>query len=1090
MQPLPPFLSEFVNALVGDYRVDRVIGKGGMAWVLLAEERALKRLVALKLLDPALAPEPLLRSRFAREAEAAASLQHPHIVPIYRVGEAAGLPYYAMQYVEGETLAERLEREGKLPPESATRIVREVAQALRAAHRRGIVHRDVKPQNILISSDDGRALVTDFGIARLIDDATATRARESLTGVGFSIGTPRYMSPEQVEGSANVGPASDLYSLGVVLYEALTGQFPYADIPGRSVMLSHAVDPIVPLAKRDTSLPAQLVSVTERLLEKSPDQRFTSADALLEALATTGERTAAQATAAMPRLRTRRIAIGAALLAVVAAGTVLVLTKPATAAEDPRRSLLVGYFDNTTRDPALDWLRIGGVELLTRSLVRWNDLRVVETPRLLDLARRAGLDEDAGMSQADVIKLARESGAGTAAVGSILRTGTDRSSITLRLYDVSTGDLIRQEVEEAASDTLMPDAFARLADRVFSIAGAPAGAVTDDEPPTRSIVAYREFISGLRATNRWRLDSAELHLRAAVEADPSFGLAWIRRAENNYLVEGPTEGVAAFQHYADSALAHSRGRPLKERLLIEALHHHFSADFPAARASARRLISLDSNSVDGWRVLGLALLFDRYIHADAEGKDSVGFDPTMALRAFRRATALDVSNRQVLAFQGFLLGMAAYEMDGRPTGQLPMMRHAPSWTTAAFLAPVRQFRYVFLTDDSARFGPAEVITRQTSPAEFERSRLSALGSLQRLLAEWLAVAPDDMGAQFTRVRVAELTGDWETALAAFERVAEVGSPTEPWSPDWERLRLHMLARNDSMMLVISDRLAERLDRELPMLRSAPWVIAVLANAQARAGRVDEAFRTIGVMQQIIRSISPRQRLSLTELEDTIADLRRRAWTGQVGRAELPAAEAQVKRLIDAVPDSLHTTAALRVFPTLGLPAAMLGDTARVATYRAALAPSRRSTYPGLDAMAAAVAGDKQQTVRALQRVASDTGVQWPGSNYLASRAALLSGRAAEALRYAERVDSGLFRSTGTLDLDWLFSARAIKARGDAALALGDSARARREYERFVTLWRNADAELAGERVEAQRKLDSLRTAGDRAGVRVPTQPSR
>jgi serine/threonine protein kinase len=151
MTSLPQWLSDFSAAVAPEYRVIRLLGQGGMASVLLAEELALKRLVAIKVLDPMLMSDPAFRTRFSREAEAAASLEHPHIVPIYRVGEVIGIPFFAMQYVEGETLGDRLAREGKLSSSEAVRITREVAQALRVAHKRGIVHRDVKPQNILLN---------------------------------------------------------------------------------------------------------------------------------------------------------------------------------------------------------------------------------------------------------------------------------------------------------------------------------------------------------------------------------------------------------------------------------------------------------------------------------------------------------------------------------------------------------------------------------------------------------------------------------------------------------------------------------------------------------------------------------------------------------------------------------------------------------------------------------------------------------------------------------------------------------------------------------------------------------------------------
>jgi eukaryotic-like serine/threonine-protein kinase len=1056
-----------------------------MGAVVLAEERALRRNVAIKILDPQLAQDTAYRLRFAREAEAAARLQHPNIVPIYRVGEAGGLPYFAMQYVDGETLAARVAREQRLSPDEARRIARDVARALTAAHRRGVVHRDVKPHNILLDADDGRALVTDFGIARLTDDSAATATRDQLTGVGRLIGTPRYMSPEQATGGVPVGPPSDLYSLGLVLYEMLSGAFPYEETPGRNPMIAHIVDPIVPLRVRQPAVPADLAEITERLLEKEPTRRFATADALLSALDGNGSGArlsgAGSPAARVGRRPSRRGLLSGAVVVLVLAAAGWLLRARTVAAEDPRRSLLVGYFDNTARDPALEWLRVGGVELLTRALSRWSDLRVVETSRLLDLARKAQIADGVAMSRDDVLRLAREAGVGTAGVGTVLRTGDERSSITLRLYDASSSSLISEATEEVAADSLLPAAFGRLADRVFAIAGAPKDAIIDGEPPTRSLRAYREFVAGLRTANRWRLDSAELHYAAAVEADPAFALAWMRRADVNLNAKGPFQDPAPYIQWADSALKYSTGRPVKERLLIEAFHQFVGGAYGDARANARRLIALDSTNALAWALLAAASADDRFVVKTASGQDSTGYDPNLILAASRKAVALDASNHQTLSLLGSILVDAAYSRPGIPLGRVWLSRERPLVRNKDFRqGPGVFYQMVMLSEDSLRFGPLMDVARATTPAELQRSRTFATEALRGVLDLWLTVGPEEGLAHALRSWLAELDGDWDLAFRSLDRAASLSGWLLPYDPDWARLHLALASRRDSLAQVIADRLEKDLPRQLKAAadQSMPMPVAMLANAQMLAGRIDAAQVTVEQSRRNFERLAPPRMTPMRMLNDSILLLRNSIWPGRTTEAELVAIERRVAAIVSALPDSLKRGAYLNQFAPLAYPAALLGDTARIARLRALLPPPRRALYPGLDAIAAALAGDRAGAERAIARTVADTAYPWPGSRFLAGQAALLIGRPTEALTLLAGVDSSAFDTWG-FDQDWMIYTRSLKARGDAALAVGDTATARRYLSRFVRLLERADPVFHPERNAAQAALTAI-TRGDRS----------
>ena len=255
-------------ALGGQYVIQRLLGRGGMGAVYLAVERSLERLVAVKVLAPEVAGAPAHRERFRREALVAARLSHPHIVPLYAFGEARGLCYYVMGYVRGESLAERLKREGPLPCEAVRRVLAELGDALDYAHRRGVVHRDIKPANILLDDESGRALLADFGIARSPD------AAERLSMSGVAVGTPHYMSPEQALGSAGLDGRSDIYSLGVLGYVMLTGREPFTGENAQQVAYAHVTREPPPLLGAVPDTPAELAAAVTRCLAKDPADRW------------------------------------------------------------------------------------------------------------------------------------------------------------------------------------------------------------------------------------------------------------------------------------------------------------------------------------------------------------------------------------------------------------------------------------------------------------------------------------------------------------------------------------------------------------------------------------------------------------------------------------------------------------------------------------------------------------------------------------------------------------------------------------------------------------------------------------------------
>ncbi|MEO8138769.1 MAG: protein kinase [Gemmatimonadota bacterium] len=279
-EPNSSLATRLSEALGTAFTIEGEIGRGGMGVVYRARDERLKRRVAIKVLPPELAFQAEIRARFTREAETAARLSHPNIVPIFTVGEGNGLVYFVMGYVDGESVGGRLKRRGKLPVEEARRIMKETADALSAAHAFSVIHRDIKPDNILLDGTRGRVMVTDFGIAKAMSGGSGA----TLTSAGVAIGTPQYMSPEQAAGEKEIDGRSDLYSLGIVTYQMLTGELPFTAPTVAGILMKQITEmaPAVELKRPDC--PEDLALAVMRCLEKDPENRWPSADALRRAL--------------------------------------------------------------------------------------------------------------------------------------------------------------------------------------------------------------------------------------------------------------------------------------------------------------------------------------------------------------------------------------------------------------------------------------------------------------------------------------------------------------------------------------------------------------------------------------------------------------------------------------------------------------------------------------------------------------------------------------------------------------------------------------------------------------------------------------
>ena len=265
-------------ALSGHYRIVRELGAGGMATVYLADDIKHRRQVAVKVLRPELVAS-IGAERFLREITIAANLQHPHIVPLHDSGQFDDVLFYVMPFVDGSTLRQHLQTEGALPLPDAVRILRDIADAMSAAHARGVVHRDIKPENVMIS---GRhALVADFGVAKAVSQATG---HHTMTAAGMALGTPMYMAPEQAMADPNADHRADIYAFGVLAFEVLTGRPPFTGTTPQAIIAAHLTTAAALVTAHRAEVPPPLAAVVARCLEKFPDQRYQTADEILVAL--------------------------------------------------------------------------------------------------------------------------------------------------------------------------------------------------------------------------------------------------------------------------------------------------------------------------------------------------------------------------------------------------------------------------------------------------------------------------------------------------------------------------------------------------------------------------------------------------------------------------------------------------------------------------------------------------------------------------------------------------------------------------------------------------------------------------------------
>ncbi len=573
-----------VRAVGERYLVEGEVGRGGMATVYRARDRKHGRTVGIKVLREDLAAA-LGPERFLREIEIASGLNHPHILPLHDSGTAEGLLYYVMPFVEGESLRDRLDREGRLPVGDAVRIARQVADALAFAHARGIIHRDIKPENILLQA--GHAVVADFGLARAVD-AAAGAGR--VTQTGTALGTPSYMSPEQIEGRDDIDGRSDVYSLACMVFEMVAGRQPFARSSLSATLAAHLTGPTPRLADTVAGVPAGLDDALARAMAKRPMDRFQGAAAFGAALA--GQETA-PVLARSPRRK--RWAALAVMLAVGLGVTAVALQRRSTASLSSTTVAVLPFGGGGSDSLGL---REGMVSLLATKLDGAGDIRSVDPRALLSHITRAGRRP---LGPEDGNRIAQQFGAGHFVLGEVLDVG-GRLSLSASLY--RTG----RDREAVATATVIgtPEEVFDMVDRVTAQLlggwGGPTSTRVDRiaAVTTHSLPALKAYLEGEAALRSGGFDRAARAFQRALAADSLFALAWYRLSTTAFWL---TRNVLAIEAAERAAMLTGR-LPEREALVLQALRSFLRSDADQTEQQLRAILGTYPDDVEGWFLLG------------------------------------------------------------------------------------------------------------------------------------------------------------------------------------------------------------------------------------------------------------------------------------------------------------------------------------------------------------------------------------------------------------------------------------------------------------------------------------------------------
>ncbi len=840
------------TALAGRYVIVRELGAGGMATVYLARDLKHEREVAIKVLRPDLSAS-LGAERFLREIRIAAQLQHPHVLTVFDSGEAGEFLYYVMPYIEGETLRTKLVRDGQLPVGDAVRILREIADALAYAHGRGVVHRDMKPENVMLS---GRhASVMDFGVAKAVSEATG---RQNLTTMGVALGTPTYMAPEQATADPHTDHRADIYAMGVIAYELLTGRPPFSGASPQQVLAAHVTQAPSPITQARATVPPALAELVMRCLEKNPSDRPQKASELFDRfdqlMTTSGSMTptetaphasvAAIAAGAKQRRGLRPIAIGLlALLAIGAGGWGVWRVRGGGAPGGPTR-LAVVPFEN--QGPAAQsYFTDGLVDEVRTRLTELSSLRVIARTSSETYRGKKSRPQDMGSELGVQYVLTgtvrwQEGGAGGTPVKvrvspELIRT-SDGTTAWEKSFEVDPADAfavqgrIANEVSEALHVALTPQEKSAANVGMTTNPAAYDAFLQAEVAAKHDVTAYTFGSPVSRAA-----------YQRAIQLDPAFALAWAHlsfvRMEAYHFVLGGNDSLLVLA--AAAAAESNRLAPglAAAHIALGTVQYWGKRDYAAARREYEQAVAIAPN--DGLALEMLGALSRR------EGR----FDEALTL--FRRVVELDPRNARAL-------DLIAFGVDGTQgsAAAAPFFEHSVAIDPEFVLTWSDYFDSALGSGDTAA---AQAVWKRADSALGTRWTTYILGDLiqnpnermigtvldaperTRLLAAVPSSGVDSIPLLYAKSVLVEAAGDAPAARRLADEAWEIAARRKP-GIDGAQVRAMISLQRGRFEDAVRD--AQSAVRQTPVSFDpvdGPAFLFILAEAHAAAGHTDSAL---------------------------------------------------------------------------------------------------------------------------------------------------------------------------------------------------------------------------------------------------------
>jgi eukaryotic-like serine/threonine-protein kinase len=678
------------------YEILALLGEGGMGAVYKALDREVERTVALKLIRPELASNPAILARFKQELLTAHQVTHKNVIRIYDIAEADGVKFITMEFVEGRDLRHVLTATGKLPVSEAVEIVRQVCYALDAAHGAGVIHRDLKPQNIMQEDRTGRILVMDFGLARTIGG-------DGMTQTGALLGTIEYMSPEQSMGKP-LDQRSDIFAVGLIFYELLTGNTPYKADSIMASLLRRNQERAIPAADLDPTIPKALSDVVSKCLERDLEQRYQNVQQILSDLdAFQGARPTFASlslppqviVAGKPEFPWKWVAIGSIVVAILSGGwfyrgkltTTNGPSRPGAAVKVPEVSLAILPFRNASGDDSLDWLGATLADMLSTGVGQSAQMRVVAPDALHQVLSDLRITPESSIDATMIAHIADSSGTNTIFWGKYVRLGDGKIRIDGTLRDLKH-DKTTSITVDAPNEKDISTTATQIAEQIRQHLSVSADVLKElkassFQPSSKSAAALRDYTQAVQFLREGRNLEAVKGLETTVKQDPDFALAYARLAEANSNLGYEVDA----ERYSRKALDLSQSLPQGEKYFIEAMHSLVAKDSKKALDSYENLAKILPGNTDVAYALGTLYLnsgdydkartqFTKILTADPKnimalwqmsGVDSLQDNPQTSLDPLNKALsqAIQTDNQEAKALILQSLGIS-YRLMNKP----------------------------------------------------------------------------------------------------------------------------------------------------------------------------------------------------------------------------------------------------------------------------------------------------------------------------------------------------------------------------------------------------------------------------------------